>query len=94
MVYIWVTTKHKVMKTEEELKQIAVAYIKPFRHTLHLGEDESLVNDLVSFAEHIQKVDKIERELLQECLDTFTCQDEMDRDLKQRIEIILNKYEL
>lgn len=31
--------------------------------------------------------------LLQECLDTFTCSDESDRDLKQRIELVLKNRE-
>lgn len=42
------------MKSNGELQQIAKDYVKPFKHTLHLGEEEGLISDLVSFYEYVQ----------------------------------------
>lgn len=35
------------------VKSIAEEYIKPIRHTLHLGEEEGLLNDLTQFGDYL-----------------------------------------
>jgi hypothetical protein len=50
------------MKPTEQLREIAKAYVKPFRHNLHLGEEEGFVNDLVAFAEHLQAISQMQPE--------------------------------
>lgn len=77
------------MKTRFQLKTLAQEFSK---HRLE-EVNETQIIDFVEFVQDKEQRNVNPYDLLQECVDTFSCEDDLDRDLKDRIIRVLKNRE-